>query len=220
MDSQTRIALRVRGLNAGNYPEGREEQQAEMNSAGGTILAQGLPTKTELVRTGETYQTLFAAATGLVAVPTTAGLFTLWNGEQGNGKWLAIDSVAVFRPIIDVTTLDLATIWAQIIRPPMTPPTDAALTIRSLSGRYSYGGRVRTVATSVTLANRWEAIGQIDQGANAIAGTAWESVEIDLMSRYLIAPGAAFTLTFSEVTATASAFRGSIRWHEILAPLV
>ena len=119
-----------------------------------------------------------------------------------------------------MTTNDLATVWAQIIRPPMATPTDAALTIRSLSGRYSYGGRVRTVASSTTLANRWESIGQISNTTAAIAGSAWVQADINLYGRFIVPPGGAFTLTASEVTATASTFRFCIRWHEVLQPLV
>ena len=191
-----------------------------MNQWGDLILSQGLPQKAEIIRMGNSWQVLGAASTGLTAVPTTAGLLTIWNGEQGNGNYLVIDSVTATKVIIDVTTNDLATVWAQIIRPPMTAPTDAALTIRSLNGRYSYGGRVRTVASSTTLANRWEAIGQISNGTAAIAGSAWVQADIDLGGRFIVPPGGAFTLTASEVTATASTFRFCIRWHEVTQPLV
>lgn len=214
-----KLVSRVRGGDPGNYAENRDSEQSHVNSNGDKLQSFALPPRAELVRLGDSYQVLFAAATGLTAVPTTAGLGTLWNGEPGNGRSLVIDSVACFRPIIDVTTADNATIWAQIIRPPVTAPTDAALTIRSLSGRYSYGGRVRTVATSTTLANRWEAIGNM-AGWPAIAGTAWNAVDIPLLGRYVIPPGASFTITASEITATASAFRFAIRWHEIQQPLV
>lgn len=215
-----KICSRVRGSDPPNYPENREEEELHMNVWGDLIVSQGLPQKAEIVRMGNSWQVLGAAATGLTAVPTTAGLLTLWNGENGNGNHLVIDSVTATKVIIDVTTNDLATVWAQIIRPPMTAPTDAALTIRSLNGRYSYGGRVRTVASSTTLANRWEAIGQIPNVTAAIAGSAWVQADIDLLGRFIIPPGGAFTLTASEITATASTFRFCIRWHEITQPLV
>lgn len=215
-----KVVARVRGREAGNYGENRDTEQFHMTSDGAQIITEALPSKAELVRLGESYQVLGAASTGLTAVPTTAGLLTLWNGEPGNGKYYAIDSVTATKVIIDVTTDDLATVWAQIIRPPMATPTDAALTIRSLNGRYSYGGRARTVATSTTLANRWEPIGQIPNSTAAIAGSAWAQAYIDLLGRFVIPPGGAFTLHASEITATASTFRFCIRWHEVLSPLV
>lgn len=220
MLSIQKIVGRIRGADAGNYPENREEEELHLNSVGDFIVSEGLPTKAEIVRMGNSWQVLGAASTGLTAVPTTAGLLTIWNGELGNGNHLVIDSVTATKVIIDVTTNDLATVWAQIIRPPMTAPTDAALTIRSLNGRYSYGGRVRTVATSTTIANRWKPIGMIPNVTAAIAGSAWAQADIDLLGKFIIPPGGAFTLTASEVTATASTFRFCIRWHEILQPLV
>lgn len=216
-----KIIGRVRGPDAGAYAEGRDTEQYQLNSIGDHLIAEGLPSKAEIVRLGDSWQVLGAASTGLAALPTTAGLLTLWNGEPGNGKFYAINSVTCTKVIIDVTTNDLFTVWAQGIRPPMAAPTDAALTIRSLNGKYSYGGRARTVAASTTLANRWEPItSPIQSRAEAIAGSAWQQVDIDLLGRHIVPPGGAFTLTASETTATASAFRFCIRWHEILAPLV
>jgi hypothetical protein len=215
-----KLAGRVRGTDAGNYAENRCDEQFHLSSLGQQIVAQGLPEQAEIVRLGNSWQVLGAASTGLTAVPTTAGLLTIWNGEQGGGNYLVIDSVTATKVIVDVTTNDLATVWAQIIRPPMAAPTDAALAIRSLNGRYSYGGRVRTVASSTTLTNRWEPIGQLSNGTAAIAGSAWVQSDIPLLGRFIVPPGGAFTLTASEVTATASTFRFCIRWHEVTAALV
>jgi hypothetical protein len=185
------------------------------------LATQTLPGKASLVALGDSWQVVTGtAANGITAVPTTSGLTTIWNGEPGNGKYLVIDSVVAYKLIADVTTIDLATIWAQIIRPPMAAPSDAGLVIRSLSGRYSYGGRVRSVGTSTTIANRWEPIGSIPNVVAAIAGSPWGVVDIDLLGRFIIPPGGAFTLHASEVTATASTFRFAIRWHEVLTPLV
>lgn len=215
-----KLVARVRGTDAGNYAENRDTEQFHMDTMGNQEIAEGLPARTEIVRLGDSWQTMGAASTGLTAVPTTAGLLTLWNGEPGNGKFYAIDSIAAQKVIVDVTTDDIATIWAQIIRPPMAAPTDAALAIRSLSGKYTYGGRARTVATGTTIANRWDAIGEIPNVSAAIAGGPWAAMDKDVLGKYIIPPGGAISVTASEVTATASTFRFTIRWHEVLAPLV
>ena len=215
-----KIVGRVRGTDTPNYAENREYEQCHLESNGGSIICDGLPPRTEIVRLGDSWQTLSATATGLTAVPTTAGLLQIWNGEPSNGKFYAIDSVAVTKVIIDVTTDDSYALWCQIIRPPVAAPTDAALAIRSLSGKYSYGGRCRTVATSATISNRWDCLGSAPNTAPVIAGSAWACLDVDVLGRYIVAPGASFTVTASEVTATASTFRFVIRWHEILASLV
>lgn len=215
-----KITGRVRGADPGNYAENRDTEQFHLNVLGDQLMARGLPDRAEIVRLGDSWQVLGAASTGLTAVPTTAGLLTLWNGEPGNGKFYAIDIITATKVIVDVTTDDQAAVWAQIIRPPMATPTDAALTIRSLNGKYSYGGRARTVATGTTIANRWEPIGLIPNPTAAIAGSAWAQASFDMLGRMIIPPGGALSLTASEVTATASTFRFCIRWHEVLLPLV
>jgi hypothetical protein len=218
--NERKLVGRVRGTDAGNYAENRDTEQFHMGTLGDQEIAEGLPKKAELVRLGDSWQVMGAASTGLTALPSTAGLLTLWNGEPGNGKFYAIDSIAATKIIIDVTTNDIATVFAQIIRPPMAAPTDAALAIRSLNGKYAYGGRARTVATGTTIANRWDSIGQIPNVSAAIAGSAWASMDVDVLGKYIIPPGGAISLTASEVTATASTFRFTIRWHEVLSPLV
>lgn len=215
-----KIVARIRGADAPDYPENRETEQLHQSSFGDLIYSPGLPQRAELVRLGNSWQLWGNAATGLTAVPTTAGLTTIWNGEQGGANFLVIDSITATKVIVDVTTNDLATVWAQIIRPPMAAPTDANLLLRSLNGRYGYGGRARTVSASTTLANRWEPIGVIPNATAAIAGGVWSQADFDVLGRFIVPPGAGFTLTASEVTATASTFRFCIRWHEIRMPLV
>lgn len=215
-----KIVGRVRGTNDGNYPENREDEECQINSYGDLIVSQSMPNKAELVRLGETWQVMGAASTGLTAYPSTAGLLTLWNGEPGNGKVYVIDAVACTKVIIDVTTNDMFSVFAQIIRQPMAAPTDAALTIRSLSGRYSYGGRARTVASSTTLANRWDCLHTQNGTSAVIAGGAWTTTDSDVLGKFIITPGSAFTLSAAEVTATASTFRFCIRWHELQIPYV
>lgn len=218
--SHGKITARVRGADPGTYPENRDEEQLHINNLGDLILSRAVLPLVETVRQGETWQVLFGAGTALTGVPSTSGLGTVWNGEPGNGKYFVIDSVQCFRPIIDVTTVDMATLWAQISRPPVATPTDAALAIRSLSGRYSYGGRARTISSlGTTLSNRWEVIGQMGSVA-AIAGSAWVSADIDVLGKFIVPPGGAFSLHASEVTATASGIRFAVRWHEVLTPLV
>jgi hypothetical protein len=213
------MLARTRGLNQGNYPENRDDERIEALAGGEFIASQCLPRLATIVAQGNSWVVGSGAQTGLAVVPTTAGLLTLWNGESGNGRSLVIDSMLVYRRILDVTEVSIGTVWAQVIRPPMATPTDAALTIRSLSGGYGYGGRARTVATSTTLASRWDVIGQVDP-VPTVAGSVFQTNDFNLLGRYIIPPGGAFTMSVSEVTATASAWNTTIRWHEVQLPLV
>jgi hypothetical protein len=173
---------------------------------------------------GESWQLLTAAFTGLTALPTTAAIARIWNGEPGNGKVYVIDSVAVFRPIIDVTTDDQFTVFAQVYRPPIVTavPTDSGIAKTSLSGKQNYAGRARhdTGTANSGATGRWDVIGTSPPNCTAIAGTAWTCVDIPLYGRYIVPPNGSFNLHVAEVTATASAFRAAIRWHEVQLPIV
>lgn len=218
-----RILGRVRGIVDVLYPENREDEQFHVATLGDQLIVQGLPELSEIVRMGDSWQMMGAASTGLTVVPTTAGLLTLWNGEPGQGKIYVIDSVACTKVIVDVTTCDYFTLWAQLIRSPMAAPTDAALARVSLCGKPNYSGRARNVATSVTLANRWDNLGNslpYVGGAQVVGGSAWQQLNVDVFGRYIVPPLGAFTVTASEITNTASTFRFTIRWHEIQIPYV
>lgn len=213
-----RILGRVRGLNPGSSPENREDEEFHITPMGGLLIAEGLPERAEIVRHGDSWQMISAAFTALTAVPTTAGTLTLWNGEPGDGKVYVIDSVAITKVIIDVTTNDLFTLWMQCIKSPMAAPADAGLVKVSLSGKTNYGGRARSVATSTTLANNWINYGNSPPGATAIAGSAWQQLDYSPHNKCVIVPGGACTIHVSEITATASTFRATMRWHEIQIP--
>lgn len=208
---------RIRGLITPSYAEGREEEQLHITQNGDALVANALPELAEIVRLGDSWQLLTAAFTGLAVLPTTVAIARIWNGEPDNGKIYAIDSVSIFRPIIDVTTDDQFTVFAQVSRRPVAAITDSGLAKVSLSGKPNYGGRARhdtNVAASAET-GRWTVIGNSPPNATAIAGTAWTCVDIPLRGQCIVPPGASFGIHVVEVTATASAFRGAIRWHEV-----
>ncbi len=210
---------RVRGLFTGNYPENREDEQFHVDNMGNNIVTQALPPLTEIVRLGDSWQVMGVAYAALTGVGSTAGRLTIWNGEPSNGKIYIIDSIAYTKIIIDTTQLEGGfSCLVQIIKQ-MTIPTDAAYVPAGLSGK-RYGGRMRTVATSTTLAANWDMVGSSGNPAAVIAGSAWQQVDINLFGKYILRPGDAFAINISEVTNTASKFRTTIRWHEVQIPYV
>jgi hypothetical protein len=212
-----KIVGRVRGLFAGNYPENREEEQFHLNSRGDQIVVQGLPELTELVRLGDSWQV--ANATGqaaLTALPTTVAGLTLWNGEPATGKSYAIDSFGSWEAVVDATQTDVTAIFACNNKTPVTAPTDAALAIRSLSGK-SYGGKARTVAGGTIVNDGWFAHGTPGaQMAAAAAGANWKVNEIICRGLYLVPPGGAFNVQAAKAAAAAAAQQFFfVRWHEV-----
>lgn len=213
-----RILGRVRGLSPNNSPENREDEQFHITPTGEQLIAEGLPERAEIVRLGDSWQVMSNAFAPLIAVPTTAGALTLWNGEPGNGKVYIIDSVAITKVIIDVTINGIFTLWMQCIKSPMAAPIDVGFAKVSLSGKTNYGGRARSVATSVTLANNWINYGNTPVGATAIAGSAWLQLDYSPHNKCIIVPGAACTIHVSENNTLAGEFRATMRWHEIQLP--
>lgn len=211
----TKIAGRVRGLFAGNYPENREDEQFHVNSRGDQIIAQGLPELTEIVRLGDSWQVQLATGVApLTALPTTTAGLTLWNGEPADGKSYIIDSITCYEGVVDATQSNMTTLFVMNNKTPVTAPVDAALVIRSLSGRL-YGGRARTVAGGTVVNDGWFPCGSSAPAAAAAAGSAWKSTDIPLRGLYIVPPGGAFNVHAAKAAATAAQCFFAIRWHEV-----
>lgn len=210
-----KIAGRVRGFFAGNYPENREDEQFHLNSRGDQLVAQGLPERTEIVRLGDSWQVSSSTAiAALTAVPTTTGGLQLWNGEPDNGKSYVIDSIAVTEVVVDATQSNMTAVFVMNNKVPVTTPVDAALTIRSMSGR-TYGGRARTTVNASVTNDGWFPCGTSAPAAPAAAGSAWKQVDIPINGLYIVPPGGQFCVHAAKVAATASQMIFTIRWHEV-----
>jgi hypothetical protein len=210
-----KIAGRVRGLFAGNYPENREEEQFHVNSRGDQLVSQGLPLQTEIVRLGDSWQVISSAGiAALTALPTTTAGLTLWNGEPDGGKSYVIDSVGNSEIVVDVTQSNMTALFVMLGKPPVTAPTDAALVIRSLSGR-TYGGRARTVVGGTVVNDGWFPAGTSAPAAPAVAGSAWKQMDWPLNGLYIVPPGGSFNIHAVKVAATAAQNLLNIRWHEV-----
>ena len=211
-----KIAGRVRGLFAGNYPENREDEQFHLNSRGDQIVAQGLPERTELVRLGDSWQVSNATATSsATGLPTTTAGLQLWNGEPSSGKSYVIDSVAATEAVVDSTQSDCTALMVCNNKTPVATPTDAGLVIRSMSGR-TYGGKARTILTGTTMVNDgWFPAGNSVAPAPAVAGSGWKQTDVDLRGMYIVPPGGQFNIQSVKVAAAASQMIFTIRWHEV-----
>jgi len=211
-----KIAGRVRGVFAPNYPENDEDQQLHINNRGEQLVAQALPELTTLVSLGDSWQV--ASATGLAALtalPTTTAGLSLWNGEPATGKCYAIDSFGSWEAVVDATQTDVTAIFACNNKTPVTAPTDAALVIRSLSGK-SYGGKARTLAGGTITNDGWFAHGTSGEMAAAAAGANWKVNEVQCRGLYLVPPGGMFNVQAVKAAAAAAAQQFFfIRFHEV-----
>jgi hypothetical protein len=211
-----KVAGMVRGLFAANYPESDEDKQIILNNRGDQIVAQGLPELTELVRLGDSWQV--ALATGLAAataLPTTTAGLSLYNGETATGKCYAIDSFGSVEEVIDATQADTTALFVCNNALTVTAPTNASLTIRSLSGR-AYGGKARTVSGATITNDGWFAHGPQSPLAPAVAGANWKVNEAQVRGLYLVPPGGQFNVIAVKAGAAAAAQQFYfVRWHEV-----
>lgn len=214
-----KICGRIRGLVTGTYSENREEEQVQLNARGDLVVAQAMPELTELVRMGNSFQVQTStAAAALTTEPTTTNGLGLFNGEPSTGKSYAIDSIAAWERVVDATQQNEMALFVMNNKTIVTAPADAALTIRSLSGR-TYGGKARTFIGAVTN-DGWFPVGNSAPGAPAVAGGVWRTTDIPLRGLYLVPPGGMFNIHAVKVAATASQLQFVIRWHEIQLPVV
>lgn len=213
-----RAAAKIRGLFADNAPEAKEDHQLAINNRGDLIVVQGLPELTELVRMGDSWQVQLAAGlAALTVLPTVTAGLSLWNGEPATGKCYAIDSFGSVEEVVDATQADTTALFALNNRTPVGAPTDAALTIRSMSGK-TYGGKARTVSAGAVTNDGWFPHGAEAQAplAPAAAGANWKINEAKVRGLYLVPPSGMFSVQAVKAAAAAAAQHFFfIRFHEV-----
>lgn len=215
-----KIAGRIRGLFAGNYPENREDEQLHLNNRGDQIIAQGLPELTELVRLGDSWQ--INSTTGqaaLTALPTTTAGFSITNNEPSNGKCYAIDSFGSAEEVVDATQTDVTALFAMINKRTSTAPTGgtAETTWISLCGRPNYAGAAAAKRGATVVNDGWTPHGTPGaQMAAAAAGANWKVNEALVRGLYLVPPGGSFSVQAVKAAAAAAAQQFFfIRMHEV-----
>lgn len=215
-----KIAARVRGIFAGNYPENKEDEQLIINNRGDQIIAQGLPELTELVRLGESW--CINSTTGqaaLTALPTTVAGLTVTNNEPGSGKCYAIDSFGSAEEVIDATQTDVTALFAMINKRNSTAPTGgtAEATWISLSGRPNYAGSATAKRGATVVNDGWTPHGTPGaQMAAVAAGANWKVNEALVRGLYLVPPGGSFSVQAIKAAAAAAAQQFFfIRMHEV-----
>jgi hypothetical protein len=220
----TTVQMAVRGSQQPNYAEGSDEQP-QLNTRGEQIVAQGLPPLAQLVSLGNSYQAATTtAAAPVIAIPTTAALIGLWNGEQDDGKSYVIDSVFAFVVASTVAQQSLSILgnlsMAQI-------PTAIANTItpRSLRAGQAYRGSAR-IAVGITLnatdgvAANWFPIGNNPPQIAGATNNIGTMLEWDCKGMFVIPPKNQFSLTVLSAAATATSVQVGFRWHELKLPSV
>lgn len=185
--------------------------QTTLNRRGDTRVASSLPSKTELVRMGNSWATAIptgSAFTNVAGMPTTRAELALYNGDSA--KSYVIDSVW-FLSLTSVTAAAGVTLIYQVGYPAVLTDNTAVL-ISSPLGRTYAGKAKRALAVTTMVANYWTALAATPAGAAASIGL---GVVADVNGGIILPPGATLGLNAVVGTATGTSLIG-VSWHEVL----
>ena len=131
-------------------------RQAGFNGNGDLLVAAGsVPRYTEAARRGNGYSTMATGAVAaLVVRPTTTAALEIQNVTPG--KVMVVDRLFTHWLVQSTTALGSgAGIYAMVTQPVSVQITDAALSIRSLSGKPPQNKTVLTAASTTVVDNGW-----------------------------------------------------------------
>lgn len=217
------VEMLVRGSQQPNYGEGVEQQPA-LTPQGAQVTAVDLPSAALRVAAGNSYQVrTTTAAAPVSAVPTTAALLGIWNGEPANGKSYVIEDF--FAVIVAATAAIQATgiLYCLHFNPATITTITGALTPINLRGNLPYRGLAQ-VAAGVTLdatngvAAAWYPIGTSSAPVNTTQ--VGQTIEVPVNGRIIIPPGGKLGLTVISGATTATSVQLGLRWHEVNLPPV
>lgn len=212
-----RIRKLLEGVDASSVGD---EEQIAMTPQLELLVAQGSTPFREIVRVGRAFWTgtTATAIAAVVAIPTTAHMFSLYNNYPDGGRSLVIDWVAA-SGVVKTAVAGQAQLIVNLGQVREAIPTASALTIKKANG-YG-GGTADTLAISVVagslpastgVAGNWcplgPAIGFPGTGATPGLGL-WSAVD----GRFIVPPGRYFAMhVLADVIG--STFQSFIGWHE------
>lgn len=195
-----------------------DEESLKVNEHGSLRVVGALPSLAEIVKYGESYQVKTATPRAAIAnaQPTTTAGLSLWNGENADGRCYVIERIGVLEVVVDTTQQNQLALFALNSLTPIAAPTDAALSIRSLTGRSGYAGKARTVDGATVVDQGWFPHANSVAGAAAVAGGLFRVTEANVAGLYIVRPGGMFSVQASKLAATASQCVFFITWHEVV----
>lgn len=195
--------------------------EPSMQTEGGeSIVAQGLPERSELVRLGRSFGASIptgSAFTFVAAWPTTRAELLLFNRDQTrtyavDRVWLAnITSMAAAQPFSLLAQIVPASLVAAV-----AAVADNANVLRwNLLGKnanFDSGATFALANTAFAIANKWFPLG--NAAIAPMTTNLGASIEANVYGKYLIPPGAALALAGLAGTAAGTAVLG-LEWHEL-----
>ena len=211
------ILLPVRGT-VPNYGEG-VEQQPMMTSAGEQLVAQGLPALASIVAAGDSWIARTTALAPVIAIPSTAALFALYNGEAQ--KSLIIDSAFLVVVVVTAAVQGHGLLANISTAKSTSAPSGTALTpLPMLAGRTFSGAEQALHTATLTAAAGGAATNWFPIGSGTVPSNTLQigsCIEVPL-GNIIIPPGGIFALTALAGAATAASVHVGCRWHKRILP--
>lgn len=196
------------------------DEQVALNDQLEQLIAVGAAPYSEIVRAGRAFKIGTAAAIGaVVAVPTTAVMFALYNNEEDGGKSMIIDWVAASN-VVSTAVASQAQLLGLIGQVREAAPTDAALAIVKMNGmgQGTPDSSARSILNATALpattgiAANWMPLGP-SVGKPGAAGTPGYGLWADVGGRIIVPPGRYFGVHVL-ANVVGETFLAYVGWHE------
>lgn len=195
-------------------------QTLMLNEQGEQLVALGASFGEEITRLGRSYKAgITAAVAAVVAIPTTAHMFAIYNNEPDGGRSYIIDRIWA-QNVVSTAVVAQAQLLALIGQVREAAPTDAmpANGLLSLSGMGKKDTNVRAILTATALpattglAGYWIPAGMNATKPSAV-GTPGYGMEAFINGRFFVAPGRYFALHVL-ANVVGETFVAGVEWHE------
>jgi hypothetical protein len=193
---------KIRGLNTDAfYGDGNEECEAEVTGQGEQLCATGACYMSEIARQGRSFWiNTIAQVASVIAMPTTACAFAIYNNEPDGGRCYVIDQVwALFTA--NASILPQACLVACLGQVREAVPTNAmtaTINLKNYNGTNKPDSRSRCILTVTTLPTTTGFAGSwmpITDTANAgVAALPGFQRVYNIDGRYIVPPGRYFAV--------------------------
>ncbi len=166
----------------------------------------------DIINSGACWQAKSATTAAVVAVPTTAAILGIQNGEADGGKSYVFLNVGAIQIANGATLASLALIHSiQLIKPATALTSDVTPTcMKPRVG--TYGGNAIVDNAPTVVDNSWYPIGKqgLVQLASTFGGNIWE----DIQGLIVLPPGGVLALSCI-ASATSTTVQISAAWFEV-----
>jgi hypothetical protein len=201
-----------------------DEEQIALNEQLEQLMAMGSSPYGEITRLGRAFEIhTVAAVAAVVALPTTASMLSIWNGEADSGRSLIIDRVWGLRIVSTTAIASQAALIGCLGQTRVaTLGTLSGLPKNALNGNGGGDTKVASYLTAIALdavtgvTGNWRVLpGQtgglkISAGAATVGG---DFLNAEVNGRIIVPPGRAFGIHVM-APLVAETFLCGVEWHE------